>query len=341
MLPILIGDRMIDRINRKYFLLAVGAALKSKDTDVDIAVRCPVCGDSARKKSSTRLHLYHKGGTDFVNCFNSGCPAENKNVFSFLRDFYPALLTQYKREQFGNNLQQLAQDKAGDVFGRHKAAPEPKKEKEVLVQDLSPYLTNIGEVPEAVEYLLSRGLVYDATRFGTWFWGHQDLKIGSTVYKISSSIVVPLYYEGTMYGFYSRNIRDKSFCTYMHEDNAGFKIFNWFGINREAPTYIFEGIFDAIAGGLPNSIASLGAKIPQERLDQLKHPVFVLDNDRTGLENALKFCGESQVYIQPDAFPEKDMNELLIARPELDLPSLIRENLFTGLSATIRLKQKL
>ncbi len=55
---------MINQINKKYFLLAVSGTKIGKSSDVDIAVRCPVCGDSNKNKNSTRLHLFHKNNKE-------------------------------------------------------------------------------------------------------------------------------------------------------------------------------------------------------------------------------------------------------------------------------------
>jgi DNA primase len=106
--------------------------------------------------------------------------------------------------------------------------------------------------------------------------------------------------------------------------------------------FIYEGIFDAIAGGLPNSIALMGAKMPEERLKELKYPVFVLDNDKTGMINSIDYARRGyQVYVQPDMYKEKDMNDLLLSHPELDVQTMIQNNIYTGISAEVRLKSKL
>ena len=145
-----------------------------------------------------------------------------------------------------------------------------------------------------------------------------------------------------MYGFYSRNISDKVFYTYMNDANIGFKVWNWFNIDKNQPCFIYEGIFDALAGGLPNSIALMGAKLPEERLKELKHPVFVLDNDKTGFINSLSYADRGhEVYIQPKKYQEKDMNKLMLDNPNISCGDLILSNLFKGLSASIRIKEKL
>ena len=86
----------------------------------------------------------------------------------------------------------------------------------------------------------------------------------------------------------------------------------------------------------------MGAKITQERLNELKKPIFVLDNDKTGILNSIEYAKKGYtVYIQPDIYKEKDFNELMLNHPELDMQKLICDNLYTGISAEIRLKAKL
>jgi len=332
---------MLDRLDIKYFKLAVGMDNIGKESDVDITARCPVCGDSRTHKNKKRLHLYIKNNVTNVNCFNGDCAAHNKTVYSFLRDFFPALLNQYKRENFGNTMAKLAKGDTEDVFGSFKKTVEEPKEKEVLIHDLTPYLKDISTVPEALDYLKGRGFEYKESKFGKWYFGFQDLKIGETLYKITDAIVIPLYFEGQMYGFYSRSIKDKTFYTYMHDANIGYKIWNWFNINKDQPVFIYEGIFDSIAGGLPNSIALMGAKMPDDRLNELKHPVFVLDNDKTGLINSLEYSKKYKVYIQPDKYIEKDMNELMLNHSDIVVSDIIQKNIFSGISAQVRIKSKL
>lgn len=321
--------------------MAVGTDRIGKETDVDIAARCPVCGDSRTKKNSKRLHLYIKNQVTNVNCFNGDCPVQNRTVYSFLRDFFPALLGQYKRENFGNTMEKLVQGGSEDVFSDFKQ-PQKKETADILVHELSRYLKPIEEVPEAIQYLKNRGYEYKESDYGKWYFGYQDLQIGEIVYKITNAIVIPLYYNGEMYGFYSRNIYDKTFFTYMHDHNIGYKVWNWFNIDKDQPVYIYEGIFDGIAGKQKNTIALMGAKLPDERLKELKNPIFVLDNDRTGLMNSLNYARQHyQVYIQPNDIIEKDMNDLTLNHPEINTFDLIHNNLFTGISAEIRIKQKL
>jgi hypothetical protein len=332
---------MLDRIDVKYFKLAIGYEQIGKETDDDVSARCPICGDSAKNKSKKRLHLYKKGNLALVSCFNGGCPCQNKTMHSFLKTFYPELSGQYKRETFNTTIENYAN---GDVFSgfkrtEHSFNDPASTKKEVIAHDLTPYLDPIEKHPEALEYIKKRAIVYSEKKYGKWYYGYQDIKIGETVYKITGSIVIPLYYHNEMYGFYSRSTTDKRFSTYMVPHNMGYKVWNWFNVDKELPVFIFEGIFDAISSSVPNSIALLGAKIPQQRLDELKRPVFVLDNDKTGMMNSIYYANKGhQVFVQPDGYA-KDMNENLLNG--VDTASLILSNLHSGISATVRIKSKL
>jgi len=128
----------------------------------------------------------------------------------------------------------------------------------------------------------------------------------------------------------------------MNKANIGYKIWNWFNIDKSKPVYIFEGIFDALSLGYNNVIAAIGATIPIERIKELKEPIFVSDNDKTGVLNSIKYSNLGhKVYIQPSKYREKDLNQLKLNNRGLDLKKIVDENLFSGMMAEIRLKEKL
>ncbi len=340
---------MISNINKRYFLLAVSGTKIGKTSNVDIAVRCPICGDSQKNKNSTRLHLYHKNGKDGIQCFNGDCEINGRvvNVYNFLKNFYPNLLENYKRENFIQNMNHLSADSI-DVFAdiaenikSNQQSIQTNQQKPVLTHNLFQYFENIIEHEEAISYLAKRGFDYFNSKYD-WYFGKQDLKIGDKLYKLTNALIIPLYYGDEMYGFYSRNIYNKEFFTYMPEQNIGFKIFNWFQIDKKEETLITEGIFDCLSINYQNKIALMGAKIPEERLKELSNPIFVLDNDKTGILNSIEYAKRGfKVYIQPNDYREKDMNELMLNHPNLDIYQMIKENTFSGILAVVKLQAKL
>jgi len=329
---------VLDYRTIKYFKQAVNAD-SYKETNLDIACRCPICGDSKSKKSSKRLHLYRKGDVELVNCFNQGCACENKTMYSFLRDFYPDLLPMYRKEVFTDKINVLKSQSLGDMVQNH---PEPEvvilKTEEIIPDliDLSSFLKPLTE--EYIQYLTKRGLAKHIDK--TWSIGTDNIQIGGTIYNIKDYLVIPLMCNGKMYGFYSRSIHEKDFITYI--STLGFKVWNWFGINKDQPCYIFEAIFDGLSTGLNNIIANLGAKLHDDRIKDLKDPIFCLDNDKTGIETSIKYAQQGyKVFIMPNKYHEKDFNELKLNNPDLDISELVRSNIYSGVSAITRLKMKI
>ena len=361
---------MLSHVSVKYFKQAVNAS-SYRETNLDISCRCPICGDSKVKKNSKRLHLYKKGDVELINCFNAGCSCENKTIYSFLKDFYPSLLPQYKRETFGTKMKELKKSSSfelADDSWKKSSDPEnldcsqdlvdsSKNESPELaddswknesnpvtfdnslytlpvVFDLKPFFEPLSQ--EMKEYLRNRKIEPSEK----WYKAKTNIKISEITYNIKDYLVIPLYLNGNMYGFYSRSISEKKFITFI--STVGYKVWNWFDIDKSKNVYIFEAIFDALSTGLDNIIANLGAKLPQERLDELKSPIFCLDNDKTGIETSIKYAEQGhKVFIMPSIYKEKDFNELKNNHPSLDIPELVKNNTFKGMPAITRLKLKL
>ena len=64
--------------------------------DLDIACKCPVCGDSRTRKNLKRLHLYQKGDVINVNCFNGDCSVKNMTPYQFFEDYNSRVFEQFK-----------------------------------------------------------------------------------------------------------------------------------------------------------------------------------------------------------------------------------------------------
>jgi hypothetical protein len=259
-------------------------------------------------------------------------------MYSFLRDFYPHLLPAYKKETFGDKIENLRQNQTlGDLvqFGVADSLIKTDEPKPVLF-DLKQFFEPLTE--EYLNYLKNRGIKPHFNN--TWYKGKENIKIGEITYNIKDYLIIPLVCDNLFYGFYSRSIREKDFITFV--STPGFKVWNWFNIDKKKPVYIFEAIFDGISTGKTNIIANLGAKLPQERLDQIKEPVFCLDNDKTGIEMSIKYAEQGyKVFVMPSVFTEKDFNELKLNQPSLNISKMIDENTFKGISAITRLKAKL
>lgn len=326
----------MDLIDRKYFKLAVGTPLK--DTLYDISLNCPLCGDT-----KGRLHMYQKSTMDapLIRCFNEGCELENHQGMSRFLDVVDSTLSlRYKKEKFNKSIDSLKEgDSLNDILSSISDKPAPVK-KEVLPLDSSYKLPKLftdmldyaKDVPEAVEYIESRNLeVQD-----DWLFSKDTfVNIFEKAYYVENFIFIPLWQNNKLRGFYTRSINEKRFSTIIFPNGEKYWVSH--GFDPAKPCYIFEGILDAISSGLDNTCAMLSADLPDDFICELAEPIFCLDNDKTGVEKALKFNAKNfKTFVWPD-IDEKDVNVLLKRLTKEEIRETILSNIYSGLTAKIKL----
>lgn len=328
---------MLSTIDKKYFKMCCPDI--GKDTDLDISAKCVVCGDSKTGRKH-RLHLYEKGGQTYVKCFN--CELST-NMFGFLKTYFPQYLNQYKQENFYlniNNFREIKTENAdininfdwNNVSNSDIAEVENVTNSNTLEYLDSSIFQDLTQ--SAKDYIKSRGINY-TEKFGKFYTFDGILSVKGKDFDLRHKLIIPFYNEDKIIGFYSRSIHNKIFLTC--NLNEGYKIWNYFNIDKNKEVYIFEGIFDALSFyqmfNIDNVIALCSKDIPQERLKELKKPIFCLDSDRTGINTMLKYALNYKVQIPDTRF--KDMNEFLINGVT---PVLKNES---GLRAIIELKKLL
>ena len=285
---------MLDYIDVKYFKRICNNI--GKETANDISARCVVCGDSAKDKSKKRLHLYTKSGWDgaSVHCFNCDYSA---TVFRFIKEY-------------GDGNDYIEYLKERGIF-KKKEEPVLKitsKKKGLQTFKKPENLLSVRESLDGAKYLRKRGVLPKNVYFT------KGEKLLDIEFNFKDFIVIPLLTKNDeWYGFYSRSIRNKIFYTYIPDGNDGYKVWNFYKIDKTKPVYIFEGIFDAISSGKENAIATMGADINEDRLKELSKPIFCFDNDDTGIKKSLKYLKLGYDVLDWHGETYKDMNERLLA----------------------------
>lgn len=335
---------MLNPIDIRYFKMAIGQQRIKHESLQDIQAKCPICGDSKHSKSKARLHLYEKNGVTLVNCFNE-CSCVNKPVWKFLKDYYPNLLDSYRRETFQNNLNIIKNSKdtdesqeiiKDDLLDIPDINSSKSFEKPPILFDLSQYFEKSDR---SYEYIKSRGLQW-SPELGLIYSGKEALTIDDKFYNIKDFVIIPLWCGNKMYGFYSRSMKEHKFYTYIPDKNSGYKIWNYFNIDKSKSIYVFEGIFDALSAynvGITNVVACMGAKLPLDKFENCDL-IFCLDNDRTGIKNSIEYCkkGYKAIDYHNDY---KDMNEMYINN--IDIKSEILNNVVSDILGIIKLQRKL
>ncbi len=161
---------------------------------------------------------------------------------------------------------------------------------------------------------------------------------------LSEYIIIPLTMDNKWFGFQALAWKQKKFFVYLVTGNTSWKVENWDDINKDEPVYIFESIYDRLSSGIENSIAVLGSNLHEDRLKELKQPIFCLDNFRIDdkayeetLSYSLKGC---KTFIWPKGSEKfKDTNDLRkIGVPYDKISNMITNNIYSGLPAQTRLK---
>lgn len=325
---------MLRAVNVKYWELCHSTEALGVHKDCDYNARCDMCGDSKTRKNLKRLHLYTKSSYegDSVKCHNCG---ESYNMYGYLKAYHPDLYQAYVQETRKSSLDALAFENIEVVT----------KKNTLYTFNKPSEFTPPNKV--VIEYLYGRGftkeMIQDKVYNGLKIYHSNGLvKLNDKLVNLTNYIIIPLIENDKWYGFYSRSIDKKVFYTFLPEQNTGYKVWNWFNVNKKDTVYIFEAIFNALSVSLP-SIACLGSDIDSERLNELSKPVFCFDNDDTGVKKSLKYAelGYS-VVVYPKDMLEKDINDLLKAGWGVEqIDNFITTNVYQGTSAVTRLRLKL
>lgn len=349
----------ISEIDKRYFLMVIPSHEVGYINDSDIAVSCPVCGEGKSYGHKHRLHLYTKDTFDgsTLRCFNCEYRA---SLWNFLKDYHPSEFELYKKEKQGQSFQELKMEKLDstgnslDEFEDTEVSQNdissintdfmssvsiPKEPQPILIDPVEGFT----EIPEApLEYLKGRGIEPKED----WVYSPDGNKVmfNGAETHLSNFIIVPLTIDGKWYGFQAIGWKTKRFFVYLVDGNDGWKIWGWDNIDKDKTVYIFESIFDAMSSGLDNVVAQIGVSIHEDRLKQLKDPVFCMDNqnvDEASSRESLKYAEAGySILVWPKGSEKfKDTNDLRkIGVPYEKIAKMIKNNIFKGMDAILRLK---
>jgi len=129
---------------------------------------------------------------------------------------------------------------------------------------------------------------------------------------------------------------DLRYITIMLDDKHP-KIFNLDDCDRTKTHYIFEGPIDSMF--VQNSIAMAGGSIDWNFVNE--NSVFVYDNEPRSVETIKKISKvidkNYKVVIFPEYISEKDINDMILRHKNIDIQSMLRQNISSGLESKILL----
>jgi DNA primase len=275
----------------------------------DIAVSCPICKDTKKKKLSVSLSTWN------FHCWV--CGTKGKTLLPVLRKFASKDVINFYRQSFLN--QKFDKDDTNDVLEEQKF--EYPDEFVPLVSVLDSKNPNIRSV---ISYLRSRSLT-EADFYKFRVGVTPDGRDPRRAYFIS------LDDEGEENYFVSRSIDDHSRQRYVNSNVDKMKIiFNECDIDWDEPIVLVEGVFDQIRLGR-NSVCLLGSSLPESSYLFKKlvaneaSVILALDSDVITKSNKIAdilisygcdvkifpLLGEKDVGSMTKEQIEKSMNELV------------------------------
>jgi hypothetical protein len=292
--------------------------------------RCPICGDSSKKKNKSRGYFYIKGNHFSFLCHNCGY---SSTFQTFLKDFDQDVYTQY------------IIDKLKDEQNVTKKTTINKKPKPETIFGNKYGLIHVSELEythPARMYLRSRQIpsndAYYVDNFFAWGAKNFPQKFKETI-KDHCRIIFPAYDQNrNIIGYSCRSINGEEPKYYTLKLVEDF-VFGLNRIDKSKPVYIVEGGIDSLF--LPNCVAACTSSLHRVKgLDDCKK-ILVPDNQNRNKEIVKligKFIDEDfMVVLWPEHVKEKDINDMILAGYSRDkILEIINSNTFQGLEAKIR-----
>ena len=310
-------------------------AFKRKN-DYLFNVRCPICGDSQRKKNKMRGYFFRKNNDLIYKCHN--CQWSG-SFGKLLKEIDQILYKQYVLERYADGEQGKGKghNKPQELFDF-----TPKFAEKSILDELMDKLSTLPADHEAVEYAVSRGLPKES--FNRLYYIHNIKDIVQLNKKYKESIIteeprlaIPFINEdGKLTAVSLRGMRGEAlrYIQVKVDENAP-TVFGLDAIDKNMPVIVVEGPLDSLF--IPNSIACAGTSF--NKVDELglnkETTTIVFDNQPRNKEVCkliAKYIDLNfNVVIWPSNVVGKDINDMM--NEGIDAYKLIKDNTFRGLSA--------
>ena len=296
--------------------------------------RCPICGDSKKSKSKARAWFYSDNNKTNFHCYN--CEA-HFSFYDFLKLQDQHLFQQYLTEYFVEKNGSSIEESKSKVIQENKSFNLDIKK-----------ISDLNHEHPAKLYVIDRHIpekfmskLYYAPKFKKWVNKLIPNKF-SSIDKDEPRLIIPFLDEnGVFFGFQGRSFKkndDMKYITIMLDSNKP-KLYGLENLDKRKRIYVFEGPIDSMF--IENSIASAGGKI-ESNLDMLKlkdNSIIIYDNEPRSVHTIKKMekaiASGYKICIWPEHIKEKDVNLMIMSN--IDVKSVIDDNIYCGLEATLKL----
>lgn len=298
--------------------------------------RCPICGDSVKRKSKTRGNIYERGGDIFYYCHNCGA---SMSLAKFIKEINPGMYAEFQVEKMKAEGKPVHQD---FDYTAHKSTKRvaPKGWRDYFI----PFLKLPQDHP-AVRYILSRKIPREQWAHLYYTDNYRDsvIRLGIEDANVpeDARIVFPfLNKSGELTFIQGRSLEPKALIRYVTTKVVDeLKLFGLDRVDVTQDIYVTEGPIDSMY--TPNGVATADAALerasyllPKEKL------VLVFDNEpRSHIAVAkMKKAIEHgfRVVIFPSTIEWKDLNEMFLRG--VDTKLLVVDYAYRGPRALLELQ---
>ena len=308
--------------------------------------RCPICGDSQKKKHKARGYVYRKDNYLLYRCHN--CSA-SMSLGNFIKEINPSLHRQYIMENYSSNTSPYAPvEKPEFKFEKPKF-----NESRYAFNQNNPLqkIISVQDLPEdhfCKQYVKGRGIpvqFYDKLYFAENFKQFvSELEITEDdIYKHlyeEPRLVIPFFDRSRkMIAAQGRALgqSDLRYITIKIDDHHP-KIFGLDRIDKTKPIFVVEGPIDSLF--IENCIAVAGGDLISA-LSYLTdcELIFVYDNERRNRETVKKMEAtidrHHKIVVWPKYIQDKDINDMVLNG--IDILSELHNHTYHGLTAKTKM----
>ena len=302
--------------------------------------RCPICGDSQKKKHKARGYVYRKDNDLFFKCHNC---SSGMSMSNFIKEINPTLHQQYVMERYTSGASKYA----------NTAKPEFKFEAPKFSDSLIPLqklqpVNLLNDDHFCKEYVVQRGIpkehhknLYYAENFKQFVGEFQisEDDIYKHLYE-EPRLVIPFFDKSReMFALQGRALgqSDLRYITIKLSDEYP-KIFGLDRVDKNKPIYVVEGPIDSFF--LENCIAVAGGDLVSAiNYFTNSELIFVYDNERRNHETIKKMEAtierQHKIVIWPRYIEHKDINDMILGG--IDVISELKNNVYSGLVAKTKM----
>jgi hypothetical protein len=296
--------------------------------------RCPVCGDSEKRKNVTRGYIFQNKGNFFVKCHNC---SYSSSLSWFIKNYTDqSFYREYLMQKF---------NRSEKIF--------KTVEKEIPITNIAKFYSLcskcslLNESHEAIEYLKGRK-IEDIDRFFYIddFSKLQSLFIDYDKFPKDKRIIIPYYdKQKNLFALQGRALDKSCKLRYitLKFDKSKPLIYGLDSHDKTKKTYVTEGPLDSLF--LPNALAATGSDFKKlENYVEKNKSFIIMDNEPRNKQIVMKYVKNIDmgysIFIPPVNINFKDINDMiLLGYTSEQICVMIDKNVFSGLKAKLKLSK--